>query len=271
MNSASGKMNYPLDGFYTLSGWAYIDPGSAVVDRVILAKHDNQYALKISTNNSWQFFEYDGTWQTVAIVYETARWTHLVGVMNGRDTYFYLDGVEGGSILDCCSGGGSRNETANVFIGRAGESARRWWWGNLDEIRSASVPRSPDWVKLEFENQKAGQSLVWLTQPPVGIAGSSAARAATFGFTAKPHGDGMAFQIQGAEAGKAQVTLVDMWGRTVWNHTATTAAGMNQVIWSGQARSGNLVSSGVYVVRVSLLDPENKVTATSERRVPLTR
>jgi hypothetical protein len=64
---------------------------------------------------------------------------------------------------------------------------------------------------------------------------------------------------------------MDMWGRTVWSHTAATAAGMNQVLWNGQANNGSLVSSGVYVVRVSLLDAANKVTATSERRIPLTR
>jgi hypothetical protein len=46
---------------------------------------------------------------------------------------------------------------------------------------------------------------------------------------------------------------------------------MNQVLWNGQANNGSLVSSGVYVVRVSLFDARNKVTATSERRVPLTR
>jgi flagellar hook assembly protein FlgD len=142
----------------------------------------------------------------------------------------------------------------------------------MDEVRIQNALRDSNWIRLEYENQKANQSLVWTTQPPVGIAGSSAARAATFGFTAKALGDGMLFRIDGTEdARRARVALVDMWGRTVWSHTATTAAGMNQVLWNGQANNGSLVSSGVYVVRVSLFDARNKVTATSERRVPLTR
>ncbi len=166
-NSASGKLNFPLDGFFTFSAWALIDPDAGDVDRVIVAKHDDQYALKTSINAIWQFFEYDGNWQTVTAPYEMGRWTHLMGVMNGRDTYFYVDGVEAGSILDCCSGGGNRNETANVFIGRAGESARRWWYGNIDEVRIASTPRSAAWAKLEYENQKPVNSLANIGLPNV--------------------------------------------------------------------------------------------------------
>jgi hypothetical protein len=158
--SASGKLNFPLDGFYTLSAWAYIDAGSAAVDRVIAAKHDNQYALKISTDSRWQFFEYDGNWTIVGSAYETGRWTYLTGVMNGRDTYLYVDGVLAESNLDCCQGGGSRNETANFFIGRAGESARRWWWGTIDELNVANVARSANWTLLSYETQKPGSKVV---------------------------------------------------------------------------------------------------------------
>jgi hypothetical protein len=158
--SASGKLNFPLDGIYTISAWAYLDPGSAAVDRVIAAKHDNQYALKISTDARWQFFEYDGNWTIVGAAYETGRWTHLTGVMNGRDTYLYVDGVLAESNLDCCAGGGSRNETANFFIGRAGESARRWWWGNIDELNVANVARSATWARLSYETQKPRSTIV---------------------------------------------------------------------------------------------------------------
>ncbi len=158
--SASGKLNFPLNGTYTLSAWAFIDAGSTAVDRVIAAKHDNQYALKISTDSRWQFFEYDGNWTIVGATYETARWTYLTGVMSGRDTYLYVDGVLAESNLDCCEGGGSRNETSNFFIGRAGESARRWWWGNIDELNVSSVARSANWTLLSYETQKPSSKVV---------------------------------------------------------------------------------------------------------------
>lgn len=158
--SASGKLNFPLDGIYTISAWAYLDAGTAAVDRVIAAKHDNQYALKISTDSRWQFFEYDGNWTIVGQAYEAGRWTHLTGVLNGRDTYLYVDGVLAESNLDCCQGGGSRNETANFFIGRAAESARRWWWGMIDELNVASVARSANWALLSYQTQKAGSQVV---------------------------------------------------------------------------------------------------------------
>jgi hypothetical protein len=200
-----------------------------------------------------------------------AAWHLITGTYGGGFGNIYLDGTV---VTSVASAANLTTTTQTVGIGRrnTGAGADHWFAGIMDEVRIQNALRDSNWIRLEYENQKANQSLVWTTQPPVGIAGSSAAREATFGFTAKALGDGMLFRIDGTEdARRARVALVDMWGRTVWSHTATTAAGMNQVLWNGQANNGSLVSSGVYVVRVSLFDARNKVTATSERRVPLTR
>jgi hypothetical protein len=247
----------------------------------MVSKSDRAYAFeRRNTGADWEFAEHNlplGGWQVVGTPSTAGVWAHLVGVRNNNTSALYLDGVLIDTIPNSDAATSARLATTDLNIGRSPDNntsttARYYWRGRLDEIRLANVARGADWAKLEFENQKEAQSLVWLTQPPVviGIADATA-RGARFGFTAKPLGDGMVFQIQGAEAGKARVALMDMWGRTVWSHTVTTAAGLNQVVWNGQATSGSLVASGVYVVRVSLLDAGNKVTATSERRVPLTR
>ena len=39
-------------------------------------------------------------------------------------------------------------------------SGNRFWHGDIDEVRVSSVVRSPDWVRLQYENQKPFQTLV---------------------------------------------------------------------------------------------------------------
>jgi hypothetical protein len=261
--SASGRLNFPLDGIYTLSAWAYIDAASAVVDRVIAAKHDNQYALKISTDNRWQFFEYDGNWTIAGGTYESGRWTHLTGVLNGRDTYLYVDGLEVEAVLDCCSGGGSRNETANFFIGRAGESARRWWWGNIDELRVASVARSSDWARLEYHNQKPAATMMIYadTLPVVSLAAAPGPRRTG---SVQAVADGYRFSMTGAARARFEVT--GLGGRLLWRDETTARDGMLETTWrsSGTPR-------GIYTVRLTALDAAGKPLATEAFRLSLTR
>jgi hypothetical protein len=261
-NSASGKLNFPLDGFFTLSAWAYIDPASAVVDRVIAAKHDNQYALKISTDNRWQFFELDDSWTTAGMVYESGRWTHLTGVLDGRDTYLYVDGILAESILDCCGGGGNRNETSNFFIGRAGESARRWWWGYVDELRVASIPRSADWSLLEYSNQKPGATMTLYadTLPVVSLAG--AASAPRFGRIESVAG-GVRLRMTGAVQARFDITTPD--GRVVWTRTAAAREGVAETVWRDRA------ARGVYLVRMSGLNAEGRTLRTETARFSVTQ
>jgi hypothetical protein len=270
-NSASGKLNYPLDGIYTISSWAYIDPNSSAVDRVIAAKHDNQYALKISTDSRWQFFEYDGTWTIAGQSYELGRWTHLTGVLNGRDTYLYVDGYEAQSNLDCCSGGGSRNETINFFIGRAGESARRWWWGNVDELRVASVARSPEWTLLEYQNQKPGATMTVLadTLPVVSIAAAHSvgpnARTGKVEFAA----NGIRFQMFGMDpATQVRFEVVTMDGRVLWNRIESSRNGVAQTVWRTETKGS---ASGVYTVRMSVLDADGRTLRTESVRFSAAR
>lgn len=269
-NSAAGKLNFPLDGVYTLSAWAYIDPNSTAVDRVIAAKHDNQYALKISTDARWQFFEYDGNWTIAGASYETGRWTYLTGVMNGRDTYLYVDGLEAESVLDCCAGGGSRNETADFFIGRAGESARRWWWGSIDELRVARVARSADWARLEYQNQRPGATMMLYSDslPVVAVApGASAMPERRLG-SARAVAEGYAFRLEGLEgaAAQARFEVVGLDGRVFWSRMARAHGGRAETLWRmGQA------ARGVYSVRMTGLDAEGRAVASETLSLSITR
>jgi flagellar hook assembly protein FlgD len=127
---------------------------------------------------------------------------------------------------------------------------------------------------LSYENQRpTGQKLVAYSMPVAIGEGALRARAGAAGFTAKPLGSGLMFEIHGADdSRRARVSLVDMWGRTVWSHVAaTSASGTSRVQWDGRANNGRAVSSGVYVARVILTDANGKTLRTLERKIPLTR
>jgi hypothetical protein len=57
----------------------------------------------------------------------------------------------------------------------------------------------------------------------------------------------------------------------IWNRNVTTVAGMNQVVWDGMSRQGQGVGTGIYVVRMALIDANGKAIQRLDRKIPLTR
>lgn len=88
-----------------------------------------------------------------------SRWVHVVHTYQKGDSRLYVNGV-----LDSVS----KTNAAPLAIK---SPARMWiggWYnnfdfvGDIDEVRISSVVRSPDWVKLGYENQKPFQTLAGL-------------------------------------------------------------------------------------------------------------
>src|SRR5690606_29728331 len=135
----------------------------------------------------------------------------------------YVNGVPKGSRVETLSGDNttSRTLTFQVHIGAqtgtapSGGTVSRQWNGLLDEIRGQSRARSADWIKLEYQNQRADQSLVTFTNP-VSVS-PSAASISGLDFAAKTLGSGILFSLRGAADARAALSLVDVWGRTVWS------------------------------------------------------
>ncbi|MCF7974072.1 MAG: DUF2341 domain-containing protein [Phycisphaerae bacterium] len=85
------------------------------------------------------------------------QWTHVVHTYQTGESRLYINGV-----LDT----EARTGAATLNIERP---ARMWiggWYnnydfvGDIDEVRISGVTRSPDWIKLEYENQKTLHTLV---------------------------------------------------------------------------------------------------------------
>ncbi len=84
-------------------------------------------------------------------------WTHVVHTYREGEARLYVNGVlDGTNVAD----GGPLNirTPARLFLG--GWYNNYDFVGDLDELRVSQVVRSPEWVKLQFENQKPNQSLV---------------------------------------------------------------------------------------------------------------
>ena len=83
---------------------------------------------------------------------EADQWYHLVYTKSGGTASLYINGV-----LNATNTSGSNmslNNPQALSLGMAGGDA------DVDEARISSVARSADWVKLEYENQKPGQTLI---------------------------------------------------------------------------------------------------------------
>ena len=84
----------------------------------------------------------------------TGAWYHVVHTYSPKDSRVYINGrLDGRSTPEL-----DIPETSALWIGG--------WYGNynfvgdVDEVRIASVARSAEWIKLEYENQKPMQTAV---------------------------------------------------------------------------------------------------------------
>jgi hypothetical protein len=269
-NSAS-PLNFAEMGNYTISAWVNLN--SVANHATVVSKHDLAYALKTNQSGTWEFFEFSGgSWNAVnGNGAETGTWQLLMGVQNGGDMAFYQNGqrVDGGVINT--SGGGSHSMDQDMLIGAEPQTAttrRRPLDGIVDEVRIASASRNADWAKLEYENQKPGQSLVRLldTVPPLSISPARGFGAA--GFTMLASGGGAVFRVVDPRAASLRLEVMDLQGRSVWSYRGAAA---DPVAWDGVNLSGKRAAQGLYMVRVDLFDASGAKAGTLERRLPLTR
>jgi hypothetical protein len=276
VNGSAAPLDFAMNGPYTLSLWAYVpETGTS---RTMVSKSDRQYAFeRRNTGADWEFTEHNlplGGWQVVGTPSTANVWAHLIGVRNNGKSALYLDGV----LMDTIPSDETNNATTTARItttdlnigrspdGGTNNAARYYWRGMLDEVRVSSVSRSAAWARLEFENQKAAQTLVSPTQP-VGIAhGNARVNAHGEGLAAKAMSGGVLFQLFGAPQG-GKLALMDVYGRTIWS--GAFPAGVNHLVWNGTAANGQTVSGGVYLARVTL-NAVNGKPRTLEMKVPFT-
>ena len=296
-NSATGALDFGLDKNYTISAWA--NPNQIPVNgdgMKIVEKGDDQWTVAVYNGSNPKYWEIttrvngSGTYmqctsEAAAVTAESGinKWNHIVGIYRGGAINtavaesLWVNGVFLATRTETpTSLTTNRNTTRPVNIGAQGTGVlpagayTRFWTGMLDEIRISNVVRSPNWVTLEYENQKPGSQMFVSFTPPTSINSNASAQIASgLGLNVKSSTNGVVFSLQGAGTGdKAVLNLVDMWGRTVFSGSFENGS---QLSWNGVANNGQSVSAGIYVARVTVVNTQNNTRKVLEHKVPFTR
>jgi hypothetical protein len=83
---------------------------------------------------------------------------HMLGVtVTGKSVKLYKDGVQ---VLSDTVAFPITGVVRNLcFLGRSNSARSRYYQGKLDEPEISAATRSPDWIKLLYQNQKPGQAI----------------------------------------------------------------------------------------------------------------
>jgi len=174
------RLNFPMNGHYTISVWFFHDTLADSVTYLIAGKGEYQYFMKnfdlsLSTQKherQWEFTEYHGsnTWQAATYTPATEKeWINLVGIRDGSNQYLYVNGalaMEGYQVIGTGQDTISRDTTEDFTLGAFLNPVPDWnqgyayFSGAIDEVDVSSLPRSADWIKLSYMNQRADDKLI---------------------------------------------------------------------------------------------------------------
>ncbi len=163
--TASGKLNFPENGTYSVGAWVYVDTLDSTFSRIV-EKNDCQYKLQKDGLNRWEFSEYESTleYEMTTSPASAKAWVYLVGVRWGGLQYLYVNGICVNNVISPLAAGLARDTTTDVTIGwRApppNPAYPGFFKGKIDEVRIENRALSPDWIKLCYMNQKAQDALI---------------------------------------------------------------------------------------------------------------
>ncbi|MBN2160501.1 MAG: DUF2341 domain-containing protein [Spirochaetes bacterium] len=140
----------PPGGYIDTAGWCF-----GIFDSITDQNKALYFAVDGVTSAGNAFFSaYDPD-----SYYPLDAWVYLTISFNSETNSWaiYYNGVQE-TIYGSENTPDSINGTSDEKL--VGEESGYYWHGMMDELRISSVDRSADWVKLCYENQKTGQTLV---------------------------------------------------------------------------------------------------------------
>jgi hypothetical protein len=154
---------------FTYSVWVYpsaVKKWAHVLDLGSGQGVDNIIVNRADTTSNMGFHNWNGTTnytKEVANQWALNQWQHITVTMSGKNLRMYKNGVQiAADTLGAGISGAYRN--AN-FLGQSNWAADQYFQGKLDEPELAKTARSADWVKLAYQNQRSGQTLVTVAKP----------------------------------------------------------------------------------------------------------
>lgn len=144
--------------------------------------------------------------------------------------------------------------------------------GKFDEVVLSKVARSPDWIRLGHQNQRADQKLVTLgaKSPPTRTASPhSPSRVLVL---AVPGRGPVSFPLPDGEIGWIRFACLDVRGRTHWDRTLRIGPGpegLEAVSWGRIAPPGRDPNPRMGVLRMTVLDRNRDPLGVRESRLGL--
>jgi hypothetical protein len=174
--TADGKLDFPENGSYTMSLWAYADTIDTLWHAIAGKGHEQYYMqFKCFKGNraTWEFVEFheqlgwEYTEDSTPPAPSSGEWVYITGVRSGTVQRLYINGKEVVDSTSLMPGEHPRNTADDFTVGRYGHSVtipyRQGWSyfnGKVDEVRVSSTAVSAGWIRLCYMNQKAGNTLV---------------------------------------------------------------------------------------------------------------
>jgi hypothetical protein len=166
-NTSVGKLDFPEDGYYTISAWVNAD---ALINdyQFMVSKGNEQYGLQINKSNYWEFFEFENNkgWDSTIAPATTNAWNYIVGVRSGKKQYLYVNGVCADSSVKNAGGILPRITAFDVCIGKRPSEidTLSLFKGTIDEVCMSNCGHSSNWVRLCYMNQKVQDALIIFKQ-----------------------------------------------------------------------------------------------------------
>jgi hypothetical protein len=127
---------------------------------------DNIIVNRADATNNMGFHNWNGTTnytKEVANQWALNQWQYITVTMSGKNLRMYKNGVQ--ILADTLAMGISGANRNACFLGQSNWAADQYFQGKLDEPELAKAARSADWVKLAYQNQRSGQTLVTVVKP----------------------------------------------------------------------------------------------------------
>jgi hypothetical protein len=127
--------NFDITEQITLAAWVNTDDAGNGQHNPYITKGDQTYGLKHASNNSMEFFIYEGGWHTLQSSVDDSFngvWHHVAGTFDGTQLKLFIDGGLAGT-LDYT--GSIATGTYPVNLGRNSQNTDRLYEGVLDEAR----------------------------------------------------------------------------------------------------------------------------------------
>ncbi len=149
----------------TVSAWIKPDTWEKIFESIVSKeKSDNPWPSfdfrRDNNSNAIQVHLAEDSEQGYALANNvvTGTWQHVAFTYDGETILIYQNGIQTGSNT---APSGELAPTSSVLrIAANSYMSTREFDGVIDEVRISSIPRSADWIKACFENQREYQTLI---------------------------------------------------------------------------------------------------------------